>query len=292
MPPRAPQLATSPSSPARAATTSSGSPSTPLAKSRCRAWRRHLPVHLVPAARHRPPRPRRPLALPAGALAELGIVGGVLVLALVGALLWIGFGAWRNAQRRPARALRGPARSLPRLRGLLRVRLVLADRRPRLVFFLASGALVAARCGQLTRQRAAGNGHGEGRRYGLAVAGLAIAWMRRWPWSGRCWSTARSTPATTAAADGNLASAVDHADDGALDRALGGDPLRAARPAGPAHGELPAARPNGWTRRSTAKTKLAPLLPAEQGGARSGERSRGPERTCEAKQLNPLKNVY
>ena len=43
------------------------------------------------------------------AFAELGVLGGLLVLALVGTLLWTGFPAWRAAPGPAARALRRPA---------------------------------------------------------------------------------------------------------------------------------------------------------------------------------------
>ena len=46
------------------------------------------------------------------------------------------------------------------------------------VFFLAGGVVVAARCAQLAAEpRPSGTEDAEGRRYGLAVAGLAVAWI-------------------------------------------------------------------------------------------------------------------
>ncbi len=130
------------------------------------------------------------------AFAELGIVGGLLTLATVLGLLWIGFSAWRGAG--------GAQREL--LAALLAASLAFAVGAAidwlwqiaalGFVFFLASGALVAARCGQLSRRRATSNGDGRApRRYGLAVAGLAVAWLTALALIGPCWSTARSTRA-------------------------------------------------------------------------------------------------
>src|SRR5262249_50744118 len=94
------------------------------------------------------------------ALSELGIVGGVLVVAMVLAVPGIGFPAWR-----PAAA---PEREL--YAALLAACLAFAvcagiDWHWQIaalgfVFFLAGGVLVAARCGQLTLGRAAVNGRG------------------------------------------------------------------------------------------------------------------------------------
>lgn len=119
------------------------------------------------------------------ALSELGVVGGVLVLALVLFLLWTGFTAWRAAG--------GRERELYAV--LLGVSLAFAvgvayDWFWQLavigsVFFIATGILVAARCGQLWRARAATRAReglavetdGEGRRFGLTIVGLAVAWL-------------------------------------------------------------------------------------------------------------------
>ncbi|HKZ12521.1 MAG TPA: O-antigen ligase family protein [Solirubrobacterales bacterium] len=119
------------------------------------------------------------------ALDELGIVGGLLVLGMVLFLLWTGFAAWRAAG--------GRERELYAV--LLGVSLAFAagvayDWFWQLavigsVFFMATGALVAARCGQLWRARAAARARAgiepeaspESRRFGLAIAGLAVAWL-------------------------------------------------------------------------------------------------------------------
>jgi tetratricopeptide (TPR) repeat protein len=146
------------------------------------------------------------------AFAELGAIGGLMVLAMVGILLWSGLAAWRAA--------RGPQREL--YAALFAVILAFAVGAAidwfweiaavGAVFFLASGALVAARCAQLVRVRAEANGHAERRRYGLAVAGLAVAWITALALIGPLLVDREIDASKSAAADGNLVSAVSHAD--------------------------------------------------------------------------------
>jgi hypothetical protein len=146
------------------------------------------------------------------AFAELGVVGGLLVAAMVGVLLWTGFAAWRAA--------RGSSREL--YAALLAATLAFAVGAaidwfweiPAIgaVFFLATGVLVAGRCAQLARARAAANGHAEERRFGLAVAGLAIAWITALAVIGPLLVDREIKSSQAAAADGNLGSAIEHAD--------------------------------------------------------------------------------
>jgi O-antigen ligase len=146
------------------------------------------------------------------AFAELGLAGGLLVLALVLTLLWTGFSAWRRAQ--------GPQQELYAV--LLAVALAFAVGAGidwfweiavlGTVFFLVTGALVAGRCAQLAQARAAANGKGEGRRFGLAVAGLALAWITALALVGPLLVDREIDASKAAAADGNVASAVNHAD--------------------------------------------------------------------------------
>jgi len=110
------------------------------------------------------------------AFAELGAVGGLLVLALVGLLLWTGFSAWRAAthpQRERYAALFAAMLAFAVVAGLDWFWEVAALGA---VFFLAAGVLVAARCRQLAATPE-GLGDGGERRFGLAVSGLALAWI-------------------------------------------------------------------------------------------------------------------
>ena len=140
------------------------------------------------------PRPRRPLALPGG-VRRARAVGGLLVLALVGIAALVGFAAWRAApepQRERYAACSpqcSPSRSAPRFDWFWEIagagRDLLPRRRRR-----GRGPLRPARRRPGRDRRAARS---------AASASPSPAWRspgsRRSPWSARCWSTARSTPA-------------------------------------------------------------------------------------------------
>lgn len=153
------------------------------------------------------------------ALDELGIVGGLLALGLVLFLLWTGFTAWRAAG--------GRERELYAI--LLGVSLAFAvgvayDWFWQLavigsVFFMATGILVAARCGQLWRARAATRARegaaietdGESRRFGLTIAGLAVAWLTMLALTGPLLVDHEIHASTDAAQEQDFESAVNHA---------------------------------------------------------------------------------
>jgi tetratricopeptide (TPR) repeat protein len=145
------------------------------------------------------------------AFSELGLIGGLLVLAMAGVLLWTGLAAWRAAQ--------GAQREL--YAALLAVILAFAVGAAidwfwqiaavAAVFFLAAAVLVAGRCAQLVDKRATGNGQAEQRRYGLAVAGLAVAWITALALIGPLLVDREIDASKSAADGGNFASAVDHA---------------------------------------------------------------------------------
>jgi O-antigen ligase len=148
------------------------------------------------------------------AFAELGLVGGLLVLALVATVLWTGFATWRAAAH-PQRELYGV------LFATLLAFAVGAGldwfweiAAVAVVFFVAAGILVAARCGQLARNPS-GNGtvpgSGEGR-FGLAVAGLAIAWIAAVALIGPLLVERELEASQSAIASGAIAGAVDHAE--------------------------------------------------------------------------------
>ncbi|MET0557565.1 MAG: O-antigen ligase family protein [Solirubrobacterales bacterium] len=145
------------------------------------------------------------------AFAELGLVGGLLVLALVGTLLWTGFAAWRDAG--------GPRRELHAVLFATMLAFAVGAAIDWLweiaalgaVFFLAAGAAVAARVSQLAQARAEGE-RGAQRRFGLAVAGLAIAWISAVALVGPLLVDRELSSAEDAAARGDLSSAVNHAD--------------------------------------------------------------------------------
>jgi hypothetical protein len=144
------------------------------------------------------------------AFAELGLVGGLLVLGLIGTLLWAGFSAWRAAAE--------PQRD--RYAALFAAMLTFAVSAAidwfweiaalGAVFFLAAGVLVSARC----RQLAPGPGSGpaaDGPRFGLALAGLAVAWIAAIALVGPLLVEHEVKASQSAAASGNFANAVEHA---------------------------------------------------------------------------------
>ena len=146
------------------------------------------------------------------AFAELGVVGGLLILALVGLLLWTGFAAWRAAEGAAAGALRGaaggaasPSRSAPRSTG--------SGRSRRWARSSSSPAAPWSPPAAPSWRARARTGTGEQRRFGLAVGGPGDRLDRRdrpgRPAAGR--SRARR-PAKDAAAEGKLANAVEHAE--------------------------------------------------------------------------------
>jgi hypothetical protein len=146
------------------------------------------------------------------AFAELGLVGGLLVLALVGMLLWTGFAAWRGAS--------GARRELNAVLLAACVAFAVAAgidwfweiAAVGAIFFLAVGALVAARCVQLAQARVEGNGRAEQRRFGLTVAGLATAWIAALALVGPLLVDREIDTSNAAAADGDIAAAFEHAE--------------------------------------------------------------------------------
>jgi hypothetical protein len=146
------------------------------------------------------------------AFAELGLVGGLLVLGLFGVLLWTGFAAWRNA--------RGSEQELCAVLLAAVVAFTVGAAIDWFweiaalgaVFFLASGVLVAVRCAQLAPSRREAEGRGENRRFGLAVAGLAVAWVTALGLIGPLLVDHEIKASQSAAAGGDIPSAVSHAD--------------------------------------------------------------------------------
>ncbi|HEX5593519.1 MAG TPA: O-antigen ligase family protein [Solirubrobacterales bacterium] len=146
------------------------------------------------------------------AFTELGVLGGLLVLGLVGMLLWTGFAAWRAAGgvRRELYALLFAACLTFAIGAGIDWFWEIAG--VGAIFFLSAGALVAARCGQLAQARADANGGGERQRFGLTVAGLGLAWIVALALIGPLLVDREIDTSNAAAADGNVASAVDHAE--------------------------------------------------------------------------------
>ncbi len=139
------------------------------------SWNEHRPLDMPVKDAH---------SLYLQPLAELGILCGVLILAMVLFLLGTGFMAWRAASGRQ-RELYGMLLSVAFAFALgsafdwfWQIAVVGS------VFFMASAALVAGRCSQIWRAGAVARAR-EGvdpgaparRRFSVAVVGLAVAWL-------------------------------------------------------------------------------------------------------------------
>ncbi len=146
------------------------------------------------------------------AFAELGAVGGVLVLALVGFLLWCAFLAWRTA----------PYPERERYAALFAAMLAFAVGAAfdwfweiaalGAVFFLAAGVVVAARCSQIASDpRRGGEPEREGRRFGLTVIAVMLAWASAVALVGPLLVEREIDSSQAAAAREDLGAAIDHA---------------------------------------------------------------------------------
>jgi O-antigen ligase len=147
------------------------------------------------------------------AFAELGVVGGLIVLALVAGLLWTAFAAWRAApdpQRERYAALFAAMLAFAVGAGIDWFWEIAAFGA---VFLLAAGVTVAARCAQLAPAGFfGGDARGDERRFGLTVAGLAIAWIAAIALIGPLLVEREIDASRNAAGRGDFAAAVDHAD--------------------------------------------------------------------------------
>ncbi len=146
------------------------------------------------------------------AFAELGVVGGLLVLGLVGTLLWCAFAVWRTAAE--------PQRD--RYAALLAVMLAFAVGAAfdwfweiaglGAFFFLAGGVVVAARCAQIAADpRRQASPKADSRRFGLTVTAMALAWVSAIALVGPLLVERELDSSRAATAKEDFGSAVDHA---------------------------------------------------------------------------------
>ena len=195
--------------------------------------------------------------------------------------------------RRPPRATGAPRDRLcgpARLGGRARRRLVLGDRSASAPSSSDSPPVaLAGRCAQLDADRQPGRRSEEGRRCGTDCRRSSSSpGSRRLPWSGRCWSNTKSRPArtrrrrktcrarsTTPSAPRSIEpfAASPYVQLGLLAAAAG----RIRRRDRPLHQRD---RPRG--------AKLAVVLPALQGRARSGRQGAAAADLEKARELNPL----
>jgi O-antigen ligase len=146
------------------------------------------------------------------AFAELGAVGGVLVLALIGTLLWCAFAAWRAA----------PYPQRERYAALLAAMLAFAVGAAfdwfweiaglGAIFFLAAGVVVAGRCAQLAADPRRDQSRQEGRRFGLTVTVVVLAWVSAVLLVGPLLVEREIDSSQAAAASEDFGAAIDHAE--------------------------------------------------------------------------------
>lgn len=144
--------------------------------------------------------------------AELGSVGGLLLLALIGSLGVIGLMAWRSS----AGAERERLAVLWALIAAFAVAAAfdwfweLAGLGS--VFFLAAGALLSSRCEQMAASDRELGIPDDGPRYGLIAVGLLLAWVSAAALIAPLLVDRELSSSRKAAAEGNIAKAVDDAE--------------------------------------------------------------------------------
>ena len=214
-----------------------------------------------------------------------------MVLALVGALLWMRLLAPGARRRSPERErLRGAARGDARLRHRRRLRLVLGDRRAGRGLLPRRRCPGRVQCASLHRAR----------RYATKQASGSAASASPWRASRVAWIAAialvgpllvdreiKSQPAAPPPT-ATLGSAVEPRQHRPLDRALGGLALRAARPARRAAGRLPDRDRTATARRSNARTATGSCTTcAPRSSTRPATKRRRGRDLEHARRLNP-----
>jgi len=221
------------------------------------------------------------------AFTELGAVGGLLVLALVGMLLWTGFSAWRHA----------PHPQRERYAALLAAILAFAVAAAfdwfweiaglGAVFFLAAGVLVAARCAQLAATPNDATS-GEEPRFGFNVAALAIAWIAAVALIGPLLVEREIDSSQSAAASGDFAGATNHAKTARSIEPFAASPYIQLGLLAESHGDNPAAR--GYFTQAIAREdrnwQLYYLRSRVE--AAEGDRAAASADLNRARELNPL----
>jgi O-antigen ligase len=144
-------------------------------------------------------------------LAELGAIGGILIIALVGGVLWWAFLAWRDArdERRELQAIVFAA--LVAMAVALGIDWFWEILGMGSVFFLFAALAIAARCAQ---EEPAGRPErsDEGRRWGLTAAALVVAWISAVALVGPLLVEHEIEASQDAAAENDLVKAVDRAE--------------------------------------------------------------------------------
>jgi O-antigen ligase len=143
---------------------------------------------------------------------ELGALGGLLVLAMVGGLLWFGFAAWRDATGRERELCAVLFAAMVAFAVCAAIDWLWEIAAVGAIFFLAAGVLVSVRCSQLAGTSPLARSEMEKRRYGLTLAGVAGAWIVAIALIGPLLGDREIEASQSAAASGDIGSAISHAE--------------------------------------------------------------------------------
>ena len=219
--------------------------------------------------------------------AELGLVGGIVILALVGSVLWWAFCAWRDA-REDQRELHAIVfAALVAMAVAFAIDWFWQILAMGAIFFIFAAVAISARCAQTGARRKGGTASGR------AAAGASPPRPSRSPgsppsrWSARSWSNAKSTRARTPRPANDLPSAVDHAEHARSIEPFAASPTSSSGCWPQLQGDYEAAISHFTNAIDREERQLAVVLPALQGRARSGQRRRGPGRPRKGTRTEP-----
>jgi hypothetical protein len=240
------------------------------------AWNQDRPVAMTVHNAH---------SLYLQALSELGIVGAILVLALVLFLLGVGVAAWRAAS--------GRQRELYAV--LTSVSLAFAlgctfdwfwqIAGVGVVFFLCTGVLVAARCGQVWSGESVADSR---RRSRATIAGLAVAWLSMLALIGPLLVNYELNKSNDSIAAGNVDNAIAHADTARSIEPWAASPYRQLGLLAEVNGEYGEAIHRFDQAISREEENWALWFDRARAEYRAGDETSATTDLAEAKRLNPL----
>jgi hypothetical protein len=240
------------------------------------AWNQDRPVAMTVHNTH---------SLYLQALSELGVIGALLVVAMILFLLWVGVAAWRAAS--------GRQRELYAVLTAISLAFALGCAfdwfwqiaGAGVVFFLATGALVAGRCAQLWRGGDAGDSRRASR---LTIAGLAVAWLSMLALIGPLLGNYELEASNDAIAAGNVDNAVAHANTARSIEPWSASPYRQLGLLAEVNGEYDQAVNRFDQAIAREEENWALWFDRARAEYRAGDEAAAREDLAEAQRLNPL----
>jgi tetratricopeptide (TPR) repeat protein len=213
------------------------------------------------------------------------VIGAILVLAMVLFLLWVGVSAWRAAS--------GRQRELYAVLTAISLAFALGCAFDwfwqiagvGVVFFLATGALVAARCSQLWQGESAAEVR---RRSRLTIAGLAVAWLSMLALVGPLLGNYELEASNDAFAAENVDNAIAHANTARSIEPWAASPYRQLGLLAEANGEYGEAIHRFDQAIAREEENWALWYDRARAEYRAGNEAAAKEDLAEAKRLNPL----